>query len=137
VHLQAVLVGGATSSIPIPDATRKIPTSDYESYYSPTFKLPKTLCKFVTATIDEMVTCLYDMDDADEQFLKSLNDKIASEVKRGKKGSAEFRVSEDHFEYLMNLFEERTNAQGVSSWIAIWDHNLGSSLFRFFFLENH
>ncbi|KAL8921160.1 MAG: hypothetical protein Q9172_004181 [Xanthocarpia lactea] len=104
-HLQAALsasqaaaVGGKVAQIyiPTPDTIRS--SLQYDRLYPLTFPQPATYIRF-SSTVEDCCGCPYDMDDDDDAFLKSLNNKDAS------------TCSEDHFEEVVNFYEQTAQAK--------------------------
>ena len=101
-HLQAALsasqaaaIGGKVAQIyiPTPDATQS--SIQYDKLYPLVFSQPATYIRF-SSTVEDCTGCPYDLDEKDEDYLKSLN----------KSKNASTRCSEDQFEEVMNCFEE-------------------------------
>lgn len=70
-HLQAALVARHQVVIPTPDASGLADVPNYEKYYTPTFKLPKSFIKF-SQMVEEVIGCLYNVNDDDLEFIKTL-----------------------------------------------------------------
>lgn len=80
--------------IPTPDASLTVPDDEYNRFYPKQFNPPTTLIRF-SIPIEECVSCPYNMDENDDQWLKSFNEgKIGLNV-----------LSEDDFEFIMNAAE--------------------------------
>ena len=82
------------SYIPIPDASNRIDTKDYESLYKKKYKEPSTLIRF-SSTVEDTIGCPYFMDEVDESFLNKFNAEHPT-------------LSEDDFERIMYEFESVT-----------------------------
>ncbi|KAL8734935.1 MAG: hypothetical protein Q9166_001287 [cf. Caloplaca sp. 2 TL-2023] len=105
-HLQAALsasqaaaVGGKVAQIYIPTPDTIQSTMQYDSLYSLTFPQPATYIRF-SSTVEDCCGCPYDMDNDDDVFLRSLNKKDTSTL-----------CSEDHFEEVINFYEETAQAK--------------------------
>lgn len=100
-HLQTILKEAGTSNaqeIPVPPPEpSKI---NYDQLYPGKFKEPFSYIKF-SETVEECISCQYDMTAEDEEFLKQYNSKRA----------AADLLSEDDFERIMEVFEETAAAQ--------------------------
>ena len=100
-HLQTILKESGTSSnqeIPVPPPEpSKI---NYDQLYPARFEEPFSYIKF-SETVEECISCQYDMTTEDEEFLKQYNSKRA----------AADSLSEDEFERIMDVFEETAAAQ--------------------------
>ncbi|ESZ99430.1 hypothetical protein SBOR_0192 [Sclerotinia borealis F-4128] len=101
-HLQAALAASHSSGdkdgpqeIPAPPAQEGTDI-DYESLYSRKFEKPATYIRF-SQTVEECIGCQYNMTTEDDIFLKDHNKK---------KTLSNQQLSEDHFEKLMELFED-------------------------------
>ncbi|KAK7967782.1 uncharacterized protein PG986_002059 [Apiospora aurea] len=70
----------------------------YEDLYSRAFVEPRGYIKS-SDTVEETLSCLYDMTTEDDEFLKNYNQKRSS------------KLSEDDFERIMELFERTTSEQ--------------------------
>jgi hypothetical protein len=70
-HLQAALVARHQVVIPTPDASGLADVPNYEKYYTPVFKLPKSFIKF-SQMVEEVIGCLYNANDEDLEFIKTL-----------------------------------------------------------------
>lgn len=92
---QAAGLGGKVAQIyiPTPDAVKS--SIEYDKLYSHTYQQPSTYIRF-SSTVEDCAGCPYDLDEEDDVFLKSMN----------KKRNASTQCSEDHFEDVMNCFEE-------------------------------
>ncbi|KAL4941437.1 hypothetical protein BDV06DRAFT_180660 [Aspergillus oleicola] len=99
VHLQAAINATAAGKvvndahIPTPDCV--ISNLQYDELYPPVFSQPATYIRF-SSTVEDCCGCPYNMTDQDDVFLKIMNEK---------RDPAD-RCSEDHFEEVMNFFEE-------------------------------
>ncbi|KAH6684426.1 putative enhancer of polycomb-like protein 1 [Halenospora varia] len=105
-HLQAALKAStgaaekdAEQEIPAPPAQESTDIN-YEELYSLVFDKPATYIRF-SQTVEECSGCQYDMTTEDDAFLKAYNQR------RG----ANTRCSEDHFERIMEVFEETADLQ--------------------------
>ncbi|KAL8706662.1 MAG: hypothetical protein Q9201_000296 [Fulgogasparrea decipioides] len=105
-HLQAALsasqaaaVGGKVAQIYIPTPDTIQSSIQYDRLYPLTFPQPATYIRF-SSTVEDCCGCPYDMDDEDDAFLKTLNQRDASTS-----------CSEDHFEEVMNFYEETAHAK--------------------------
>lgn len=97
---QAAAVGGKVAQIfiPTPDANQS--SIKYDQLYKLTFSQPATYIRF-SSTVEDSCGCAYDMNDKDDAYLKSFNEKR----------NASTQCSEDQFEEIMNLFEETAQAK--------------------------
>jgi len=97
---QAAAVGGKVAQIfiPTPDANQS--SIQYDQLYKLTFSQPATYIRF-SSTVEDCCGCPYDMNDEDDPFLKSVNEKR----------NASTQCSEDQLEEVMNLFEETAQAK--------------------------
>ncbi|KAL4950155.1 enhancer of polycomb-like-domain-containing protein [Aspergillus filifer] len=99
VHLQAAINATASGKvvndahIPTPDCV--ISNLQYDELYPPVFSQPATYIRF-SSTVEDCCGCPYDMTEQDDVFLKIMNEK---------RDPAD-RCSDDHFEEVMNFFEE-------------------------------
>ncbi|KAL8670846.1 MAG: hypothetical protein Q9168_004646 [Polycauliona sp. 1 TL-2023] len=96
---QAAAVGGKVAQIYIPTPDTIQSSLEYDRLYPLTFPQPATYIRF-SSTVEDCCGCPYDMDDDDNLFLKSLNQKDAST-----------QCSEDHFEEVINFYEETAQAK--------------------------
>ncbi|KAL8975559.1 MAG: hypothetical protein Q9197_000236 [Variospora fuerteventurae] len=106
-HLQAALsasqaaaVGGKVAQIYIPTPDTIQSSIQYDQLYHLVFPQPATYIRF-SSTVEDCCGCPYDMDDEDDELLKSLNKRDASTV----------HCSEDQFEEVMNFYEETARAK--------------------------
>jgi enhancer of polycomb-like protein len=100
-HLQTILKESGSSAhqeIPVPPPQPS--TNSYDDLYAGGFKQPHAYIKF-SETVEECISCQYDMTTEDEEFLKQYNSKRA----------AAEALSEDDFERIMDVFEETAAAQ--------------------------
>ncbi|KAK8065311.1 hypothetical protein PG997_012058 [Apiospora hydei] len=100
IHLQAALKGAGQSTdneipVPPPQVSEEV---KYEDLYSRPFVEPRGYIKS-SDTVEETLSCLYDMTTEDDEFLKNYNQKRSS------------KLSEDDFERIMELFERTTSEQ--------------------------
>ncbi|KAL8838063.1 MAG: hypothetical protein Q9176_005268 [Flavoplaca citrina] len=105
---QAAAVGGKVAQIYIPTPDTIQTSLDYDRLYPLTFPQPATYIRF-SSTVEDCCGCPYDLDDDDDLFLKSLNQRDAST-----------QCSEDHFEEVINFYEE--TAQTKQPYAAV-DHS--------------
>lgn len=100
-HLQTILKEGGTSNkqeIPVPPPEpSKI---NYDEHYPGKFEEPFSYIKF-SETVEECISCQYDMTTEDVEFLKQYNSKRAGADS----------LSEDDFERIMEVFEDTAAAQ--------------------------
>ncbi|KAL8874554.1 MAG: hypothetical protein Q9174_000141 [Haloplaca sp. 1 TL-2023] len=96
---QAQAVGGKVAQIYIPTPDTIQSSIEYDKLYPLTFSQPATYIRF-SSTVEDCCGCPYDMDDDDNSFLKSLNQRDASTS-----------CSEDHFEEVMNFYEATAQAK--------------------------
>ncbi|KAL1878082.1 hypothetical protein VTK73DRAFT_8133 [Phialemonium thermophilum] len=95
-HLQAALKSSAVAAvqeIPVPPPVES--SLNYDELYPRTFSKTASYIRF-SQTVEECISCQYDMTEEDDAFLKSYNEK---------KDSAH-QLSEDDFERIMDVFEE-------------------------------
>ncbi|KAK8135857.1 hypothetical protein PG984_003797 [Apiospora sp. TS-2023a] len=100
IHLQAALKGAGQSTdneipVPPPQVSEEV---KYEDLYSRPFVEPRGYIKS-SDTVEETLSCLYDMTTEDDEFLKNYNQKRSS------------KLSEDDFERIMEQFEATTAEQ--------------------------
>ncbi|KAK8031458.1 enhancer-polycomb 1 [Apiospora arundinis] len=100
IHLQAALKGAGQSTdneipVPPPQVSEEV---KYEDLYSRPFVEPRGYIKS-SDTVEETLSCLYDMTTEDDEFLKAYNQRRSS------------KLSEDDFERIMELFELTTAEQ--------------------------
>ncbi|PKS05363.1 hypothetical protein jhhlp_008737 [Lomentospora prolificans] len=101
IHLQTILKEAGTSNdqeIPVPPPQPS--KVNYDELYPARFSGPQSYIRF-SQTVEECVSCQYDMTTEDDEFLKQYN---------SKKAAAEV-MSEDDFERIMDVFEETASAQ--------------------------
>ncbi|KAM0204503.1 hypothetical protein ACHAPA_006751 [Fusarium lateritium] len=126
-HLQTILKEAGTSNdqeIPVPPPQES--AINYDELYPVPFHKPSTYIRF-SQTVEECITCLYDMNTEDDEFLKQYNSKPP----------AAGALSEDDFERIMEVFEdtaaEQTPFAAVDNTVAAYDmmvpalNHLGSS----------
>ncbi|EGO61087.1 hypothetical protein NEUTE1DRAFT_120141 [Neurospora tetrasperma FGSC 2508] len=95
-HLQAVLKGAgvaADQEIPVPPPQQS--ELDYDQFYPQKVAKTSTYIRF-SQTVEECISCMYDMTEDDETFLKSYNLKLTPSA----------RLSEDDFERIMDVYED-------------------------------
>lgn len=95
-HLQAVLKGAgvaADQEIPVPPPQQS--ELDYDQFYPQKVAKTSTYIRF-SQTVEECISCMYDMTEDDETFLKSYNMKLTPSA----------RLSEDDFERIMDVYED-------------------------------
>ncbi|SPN97236.1 related to YMR164c and Gal11p [Cephalotrichum gorgonifer] len=119
-HLQTILKEAGTSNhqeIPVPPP--KPSELKYDELYPSRFEESHSYIKF-SETVEECISCQYDMTSEDEEFLKQHN---------GKRAAAD-ALSEDEFERIMDVFEETASAQtpfaSVDNTVAPYDTMLPS-----------
>jgi enhancer of polycomb-like protein len=99
--LQTILKDAGTSNdqeIPVPPPEES--AIDYDALYPSQFHQPSSYIRF-SQTVEECISCQYDMTVEDDTFLKEYNSK------RPATGS----LSEDDFEYIMEVFEDTAAEQ--------------------------
>ncbi|GJN74585.1 EPL1-like protein [Purpureocillium lilacinum] len=100
-HLQTILKDAGTSNdqeIPVPPPQES--DIDYDALYPSSFHQPSSYIRF-SQTVEECISCQYDMTTEDDEFLKSYNGKSPQ-------GGA---LSEDDFERIMEVFEDTATEQ--------------------------
>ncbi|CAM1508451.1 Fc.00g052990.m01.CDS01 [Cosmosporella sp. VM-42] len=114
-HLQTILKEAGTSNdqeIPVPPPCES--DINYDELYPSVFQQPSSYIRF-SATVEECITCLYDMSIEDDGFLKEYNSKPP----------APGPLSDDDFERIMEVFEdtaaEQTPFAAVDNTIAAYD----------------
>jgi enhancer of polycomb-like protein len=114
-HLQTILKEAGTSNdqeIPVPPPQES--AINYDELYPVPFHKPSTYIRF-SQTVEECITCLYDMNTEDDEFLKQYNSKPP----------AAGALSEDDFERIMEVFEdtaaEQTPFAAVDNTVAAYD----------------
>ncbi|KAF4978703.1 hypothetical protein FZEAL_4972 [Fusarium zealandicum] len=114
-HLQTILKEAGTSNdqeIPVPPPQES--DINYDELYPVPFHKPSSYIRF-SQTVEECITCLYDMNTEDDEFLKQYNSKSPSAG----------TLSEDDFERIMEVFEdtaaEQTPFAAVDNTIAAYD----------------
>ncbi|KAF5639137.1 enhancer-polycomb 1 [Fusarium tjaetaba] len=125
-HLQTILKEAGTSNdqeIPVPPPQES--DINYDELYPVPFHKPSSYIRF-SQTVEECISCLYDMTTEDDEFLKQYNSKPP--------GAG--ALSEDDFERIMEVFEdtaaEQTPFAAVDNTVAAYDmmvpalHELGS-----------
>ncbi|KAJ3496126.1 hypothetical protein NLG97_g2892 [Lecanicillium saksenae] len=114
-HLQSILKDAGTSNdqeIPVPPPQES--EVNYEQLYPVPFHKPSTYIRF-SQTVEECISCQYDMSTEDNDFLKTYN------AKPGPAGA----LSEDDFERIMEVFEdtaaEQTPFASVDNTVVAYD----------------
>ncbi|KAI8897557.1 enhancer of polycomb-like-domain-containing protein [Globomyces pollinis-pini] len=75
-HLQAALL--TNSVIPTPEASNLLLNpQNYDAFYPTNFHLPKSLIKF-SSQIEDVMGCLYNLDEKDNAWIESLDEEIKS-----------------------------------------------------------
>jgi enhancer of polycomb-like protein len=100
-HLQTILKDAGTSNdqeIPVPPPQES--EIDYDQLYASRFAQPSSYIRF-SQTVEECITCQYDMTIEDDEFLKEYNNKKAANA----------QLSEDDFEMIMEVFEDTASDQ--------------------------
>ncbi|KAH7318712.1 enhancer of polycomb-like-domain-containing protein [Stachybotrys elegans] len=100
-HLQSILKDAGTSNdqeIPVPPPQES--DIDYDGLYPSNFSMPSSYIRF-SQTVEECISCQYDMTVEDDQFLKTHNSKPPP-------GGP---LSEDDFERIMEVFEDTATEQ--------------------------
>ena len=92
---QAAVIGGKVAQIyiPTPDAVES--SLQYGKLYPLTYAQPATYVRF-SSTVEDCAGCLYDMDEEDYTFFKSMNNKKNTST----------QCTEAQFEEVMHCFEE-------------------------------
>ena len=114
-HLQTILKDAGTSNdqeIPVPPPEES--GIDYDALYPSHFHQPSSYIRF-SQTVEECISCQYDMTTEDDAFLKEYNAKSPT-------GGA---LSEDDFERIMEVYEdtaaEQTPFASVDNTVAPYD----------------
>ncbi|KAG5972706.1 Enhancer of polycomb-like protein 1, partial [Claviceps digitariae] len=114
-HLQSILKDTGVSNaqeIPVPPPQES--TINYDQVYLSNFHQPSSYIRF-SQTVEECISCLYDMSSEDTEFLKTYN----------AKNPAGGSLSEDDFERIMEVFEdtaaEQTPFASVDNTIVAYD----------------
>ncbi|KAH6987381.1 enhancer of polycomb-like-domain-containing protein, partial [Ilyonectria sp. MPI-CAGE-AT-0026] len=114
-HLQTILKEAGTSNdqeIPVPPPTES--NINYNELYAVPFHKPSSYIRF-SQTVEECITCLYDMNTEDDEYLKEYNSKPP----------AAGALSEDDFERIMEVFEdtaaEQTPFASVDNTVVAYD----------------
>ncbi|PTB62823.1 hypothetical protein BBK36DRAFT_1183581 [Trichoderma citrinoviride] len=114
-HLQSILKEAGTSNdqeIPVPPPRES--DISYDSLYPAVFHKPSSYIRF-SQTVEECISCHYDMTTEDNEFLKSYNSNPP----------AAGTLSEDDFERIMEVFEdtaaEQTPFASVDNTIVAYD----------------
>ncbi|RDA85086.1 hypothetical protein CP532_3093 [Ophiocordyceps camponoti-leonardi (nom. inval.)] len=100
-HLQSILKDAGTSDhqeIPVPPPEESL--INYDEFYPSAFSQPSSYIRF-SQTVEECISCQYDMTADDDEFLKSFNGKAPA-------GGS---LSEDDFERIMEVFEDTAAEQ--------------------------
>ncbi|ODA78374.1 hypothetical protein RJ55_05755 [Drechmeria coniospora] len=100
-HLQTILKDAGTSNdqeIPVPPPQES--DINYDDLYPSSFHQPFSYIRF-SQTVEECITCQYDITVEDDEFLKVYNGKSPT-------GGP---LSEDDFEYMMEIFEDTAAEQ--------------------------
>jgi enhancer of polycomb-like protein len=100
-HLQSILKDAGTSNdqeIPVPPPQES--AIDYDGLYPSHFHKPYSYIRF-SQTVEECISCQYDMTTEDDAYLKSYN----------AKPPAAGALSEDDFERIMEVFEDTAAEQ--------------------------
>ncbi|KAL6881572.1 enhancer of polycomb-like domain-containing protein [Trichoderma novae-zelandiae] len=100
-HLQSILKEAGTSNdqeIPVPPPRES--DISYDSLYPAVFHKPSSYIRF-SQTVEECISCQYDMTTEDNEFLKSYNSNPP----------AAGTLSEDDFERIMEVFEDTAAEQ--------------------------
>lgn len=119
-HLQVALQGAATATsvkeIPVPPPMES--DINYDALYSRRFAQPVNYIRF-SQTVEECIGCQYDMTEDDDEYLKAYN----------QKRSAKDRLSEEDFEYIMEVFEDTASVAtpfaSVDKTVVPYDHMVG------------
>ncbi|KAH6892073.1 enhancer of polycomb-like-domain-containing protein, partial [Thelonectria olida] len=114
-HLQSILKGAGTSNdqeIPVPPPTES--DINYNELYPLAWNKPFSYIRF-SQTVEECITCLYDMTTEDDEYLTQYNSKPP----------AAGPLSEDDFERIMEVFEdtaaEQTPFASVDNTVVAYD----------------
>ncbi|KAF4992791.1 hypothetical protein FDECE_13621 [Fusarium decemcellulare] len=114
-HLQTILKEAGTSNdqeIPVPPPQES--DINYDELYAVPFHKPSSYIRF-SQTVEECITCLYDMTTEDDEFLTQYNSKPPPSGP----------LSEDDFERIMEVFEdtaaEQTPFASVDNTVAAYD----------------
>ncbi|KAB5550995.1 EPL1-like protein [Coniochaeta sp. 2T2.1] len=95
-HLQSILQSAGVSAsreIPVPPPEES--KINYDDLYPQVCEKPKSYIRF-SQTVEECIGCPYDMNEDDDAYLKSYNEKRPPAA----------QLSEDDFERMMEVFEE-------------------------------
>lgn len=127
IHLQSILKDAGTSNdqeIPVPPPQKS--DVNYDDLYPSNYTKPSSYLRF-SQTVEECISCQYDMTIEDNDFLKQYNSKPP----------AAGTLSEDDFERVMEVFEdtaaEQTPFASVDNTVVGYDmmvpslHQLGSA----------
>lgn len=100
-HLQTILKDAGTSNdqeIPVPPPQES--DINYDGLYPSHFHQPTSYIRF-SQTVEECISCQYDMSTEDAEFLKGHNGKLP----------ADSALSEDDFERIMEVYEDTATEQ--------------------------
>ncbi|MCJ1320186.1 Enhancer of polycomb-like protein 1 [Xylographa vitiligo] len=92
---QAAATGGKVAQIYIPTPDTIHSSIQYDRLYPPVFSQPATYIRF-SSTVEDCCGCPYNLTEEDDVCLRLINEKR----------SVSTQCSEDHFEEVMNFFEE-------------------------------
>ncbi|KAL3480674.1 enhancer of polycomb-like-domain-containing protein [Aspergillus californicus] len=95
VAINATAQGKVVNEAHIPTPETILSELRYDELYPPVFSQPATYIRF-SSTVEDCCGCPYNMNEEDDQFLKIMN----------QKRDVADRCTEDHFEEVMNFFEE-------------------------------
>ncbi|MCJ1307529.1 Enhancer of polycomb-like protein 1 [Agyrium rufum] len=101
---QAAIATGKVSQIYIPTPETVQNDIQYDRLYPLTFSQPATYIRF-SSTVEDCTGCPYNLNEEDLPCLKSINEK------QQQHRNAATQCSEDHFEEVMNLFEETSHTK--------------------------
>ena len=99
--MQSILKDAGTSNdqeIPVPPPQES--DINYDDLYPSNFKMPSSYLRF-SQTVEECISCTYDMTPEDNEFLMQYNSK----------SPAAGPLPEDDFEYIMEVFEDTAAEQ--------------------------
>ncbi|KAL2871299.1 enhancer of polycomb-like protein 1 [Aspergillus lucknowensis] len=95
VAINATAQGKVVNEAHIPTPDTVLSNLRYDELYPPVFSQPATYIRF-SSTVEDCCGCPYNMTEEDDVFLKIMN----------QKRDPTDRCTEDHFEEVMNFFEE-------------------------------
>ncbi|KAL2828253.1 enhancer of polycomb-like-domain-containing protein [Aspergillus cavernicola] len=95
VAINATAQGKVVNEAHIPTPECVLSNLRYDELYPPVFSQPATYIRF-SSTVEDCCGCPYNMTEEDDVFLKIMNEKR----------DATDRCTDDHFEEVMNFFEE-------------------------------